>query len=230
MREGIGSIWITGLVITFMLIFFGYLAVTISYSTAIKSKNYIIDIIERKNGITSFNGKRIKKGSILRENTDIYTSFGTLETINLYLRGSSYKQKGSCGEGVGDASKNTNIIWYGVKDLYANTNPITTNGDTAIVNVVAERARADTKYYYCFTKIRVKDDKTATPSNETVPLPAYYRIRMFYALDLPIISSLVFTIDGKTNTVEKPTHCEVLPFSNTKIMAQCPKGSPKGIS
>ena len=215
MKSSIGNIWITGLVITFMLLFSGYLAVTISYSSAIKDKNYILSIIEKKNGITKINGSAANTSltSVRPKGTKVYNGFGSLETINLFLRGSSYKQQGSCGSGVGDASGingRSGIQWYGVKELYKDNSSVKVSGNTATVHVKYEKITASNKrkkYYYCFAKIPVN---TTTRSN--LPTPAYYRIRLFYALELPIVDALVFTIDGKTDIVEKPSTCEIEEF------------------
>ncbi len=203
MKAGIGNIWITGLVITFMLIFSGYLAVTISYSSAIKDKNYVLSIIEKKNGITRKSGSRTTTVLKVRpRNAEIFTGFGTLESINLFLRGSSYKQQGSCGEGVGDANGGgvaDRAEWYGVTELYKNANAINNDGS---VHVKVEKVanHPNKKYYYCFARM-----KTRTGPNS----PAYYRVRLFYALDLPILDSLVFTIDGKTSIIDKPSPNEI---------------------
>ena len=205
MKASIGTIWITGLVITFMLIFTGYLAVTISYSSAIKEKNYMLSIIEQKHGITRKDGSTVK--SRLQNNKNVYYAFGTLETLNLFLRGSAYHQQGSCGEGVGDASGKDSSMsaeWYGVKNIYKNKNAISISGEKALVDVEYEKVQNNQKYYYCFARIKVD------PSlNTSIPTPAYYRIRLFYALNLPIVDSLVFTIDGRTSIVEKPSVCEI---------------------
>lgn len=56
MREAIGSTWLTGIIITFIAIFAGFLAYSISYTKAFRVKNQIINIIEQKEGfITSKN-------------------------------------------------------------------------------------------------------------------------------------------------------------------------------
>ena len=207
MKQGIGNIWITGLVITFMLIFSGYLAVTISYSSAIKNKNYILSIIEKKNGMTTKNGTAVSSSLKTRpKNTTVYNGFGALETINLFLKGSSYNQQGSCGDSVGDAG---NTQWYGVSELYKDKNAVKSSGATASVHVKYEKITNSNKnkpYYYCFAKI-VVDNSLEAKSKQ--PTRAYYRVRLFYSLQLPIVDGLVFTIDGKTNIIDKPSTCEI---------------------
>ncbi len=53
MREAIGSTWLTGIIITFIVIFSGFLAYSISYTKAFRVKNQIINIIEQKEGYVS---------------------------------------------------------------------------------------------------------------------------------------------------------------------------------
>ena len=50
MRESIGSTWIIGLVMVFILIFSSYLALTISYQKTFKLKNEVLSFIEREEG------------------------------------------------------------------------------------------------------------------------------------------------------------------------------------
>ena len=52
MREAIGSTWLIGIVITFIAIFSGFLAYSISYTKAFRVKNEIINIIEKNEGFS----------------------------------------------------------------------------------------------------------------------------------------------------------------------------------
>jgi len=54
MRESIGSTWLTGIIITFIAIFSGFLAYSISYTKAFRVENQIINIIEQKEGFSEF--------------------------------------------------------------------------------------------------------------------------------------------------------------------------------
>lgn len=51
MREAIGSYWLTGIVITFIVLFTGYLCLSINMNKAYKVKNEIINIIQKNNGL-----------------------------------------------------------------------------------------------------------------------------------------------------------------------------------
>lgn len=50
MREAIGATWITGIVIVFIALFSGYLALSINYSKAFKVKDGIVDRLEKHSG------------------------------------------------------------------------------------------------------------------------------------------------------------------------------------
>mgnify|MGYP003307345973 CR=1 FL=1 len=60
MKTAVSSTWIYGLVITFILVFAGYLAFTINYSTAFKVKNEMVTIIEKHKGMTNSSGNSVK--------------------------------------------------------------------------------------------------------------------------------------------------------------------------
>ena len=92
MRESIGGAWLIGLVITFMLIFVAYLTVMINYSTAFKTKNEVVNIIEKYEGIS--------------KNT-------SLPIINNYLANSGYNAQGKCS----CVDDNDNSHCYGVSSL-----------------------------------------------------------------------------------------------------------------
>ena len=52
MRESIGGAWLLGIVMTFIVLFASFLAVSINYSKAFKVKNNVVDLIEKHEGMT----------------------------------------------------------------------------------------------------------------------------------------------------------------------------------
>lgn len=54
MRESIGGAWILTIVVLFIVLFSGYLAVSINYTKAFKVKNYIINTIEQNEGFSKY--------------------------------------------------------------------------------------------------------------------------------------------------------------------------------
>lgn len=83
MREGIGSTFIFTLVITFTLIFAGFLVLAINYNRAYRLKNEVTSMIERYEGIT------------YNLNDDVNAG-GSIEVINKYLINNNYTATGSC--------------------------------------------------------------------------------------------------------------------------------------
>lgn len=56
MKDSIGGVWLMGIVIVFIALFSSFLAYSISYTKAFRTKNEIINIIERNEGFTTYNG------------------------------------------------------------------------------------------------------------------------------------------------------------------------------
>lgn len=74
MREAIGGTWLFQIVIVFVLLFAGYICLSINYSRAYKVKNEVVDIIERRGTL------------------DYYA----LASINQYLNDAGYYSIGTC--------------------------------------------------------------------------------------------------------------------------------------
>ena len=81
MREATGTTWIFGLVLSFTLIFSGFLVLAISYSKAYKLKNEMTSIIEKYEGITYNPSNKLDS---------------SINIINSYLTNSNYTAKGHC--------------------------------------------------------------------------------------------------------------------------------------
>ena len=219
MKQSIGTIWITGLVITFMLIFVGYLTFMLSFSDTEKTKNDILSIIEKRNGITSMKPNRITKKTVINTNghsgnQEMLVDFGTLQSINLYLKGRQYKQKGNCNPHSEDT-------WYGVKNLDLDSS----------YKVEIEEINETTKnnnYYYCFTKKLADDGRARSDGSYVKPSrAAYYRIMVFYYFDLPIIPVLKMPVEGRTGLITVPSYCEIKKFrvalSKSSYDKMCPQ-------
>lgn len=65
MREAIGGTWLFGLVITFIVFFASFLAISINYSKAFNTKNNVVDLISKYEGNNCNARKKI--GSYLKE-------------------------------------------------------------------------------------------------------------------------------------------------------------------
>ena len=112
MRQTIGGTWILGLVILFILLFVGFIVLTLNYSKSVKVKNEVISIIEKYEGLNDF----------------------SIELVNNYLESSGYAVRGGCEEASGvygardlntseleDARNNTDYYYCVKKYNGANT-------------------------------------------------------------------------------------------------------------
>jgi hypothetical protein len=75
-RESFGGTWITGLVISFMLIFVAFLALSLNYTKAFQLKNEMLTIIEKYEGVNDT----------------------SLNIINNYLKNNGYSITGKCSK------------------------------------------------------------------------------------------------------------------------------------
>ncbi len=83
MREAIGGTWIFQIVIFFILLFTGYMCLSINHSKAFNVKNEIIKTIEREEGI----------------DLNAPESDAAIQKIVSYLQSTSYRTTGSCPSG-----------------------------------------------------------------------------------------------------------------------------------
>lgn len=91
MREAIGGTWLFGLVITFIVFFASFLAVSINYSKAFNVKNNIVDLISKYEG----------------NNCNARTK------ISEYLSNTGYLVAGKCDSGYQGYNLNGNPISNG---------------------------------------------------------------------------------------------------------------------
>ena len=88
MKEAIGGTWLFGIVITFVVLFTSFVALSTNYSRCFNIKDEILTTIEHYNGV---NEKSLAK-------------------INEYLGGVGYSSTSKCPSNDGSASQ-----WYGFK-------------------------------------------------------------------------------------------------------------------
>lgn len=145
MRESIGATWIYMIAIALVLLFSGYLTLSINYSRAFKVKNEIVNIIERNKGINN----------------------ESITEINTYLKKVGYRTTGDC--------------------------PATSSGySTAGLGITNDPM-------YCVESV------LAHESTEESLEAYYFRVTVFFKLDIPIISSIFnFDVDGDSKTVYIP--------------------------
>lgn len=184
MKQSIASVWLLGIIIIFILIFACYISVTVSYTASFKLKNEVVNIIEKHHGINDLpEGTSPATATSSNFHGTSYSKvqgLGGFQTINLYLRGNAYTAMGQC-------PKDGNT-WYGVKELVYQE-----NASSASV----EKAKDNTKYYYCFSKYG-----TGKVSRYTT---AYYKVRLFYKFEFPVLSEfLSVKVEGMTDEIYNP--------------------------
>jgi hypothetical protein len=103
-----------------------------------------------------------------------------------------YKVKGTCDM----ASSVNNEEWYGVTKL-----GIPDSGN--IIHPEYEKASSGKRYYYCFAHGRYKKHREdGTP----VDYSHYYKVQVFYKMDLPVLGDLfTFRVEGTTSEIFNPT-------------------------
>ena len=174
MRQGIASVWILGLVVGFIFMFTAYIAITINYTASYKIKNEMLKIIEKHKGVTDYQGKSVP--SIFPGQGNVTGDVGTLQTLNLYLRGNAYDAMGKCPTDDGDN-------WIGIYEL--------TEGNGGYDNP----AVANKKYYYCIAKVKYNPIKNGAQASY------FYRVKLFYKFEIPVLSDF-FSVDVVGRTME----------------------------
>jgi hypothetical protein len=151
MREAIGGTWLVQIVVAFVLLFTGYMCISINHSKAFNVKNQIINEIESEGGLTS----------------------DAISNIAAYLNSASYRTTHDCPSDVVNKNGETVVKYYGYD---RNGNKKSNNKDAA----------------FCIAQVN-------TQSSSDSPNMSYYRIAVFYQLDLPIFNDLFsFTVKGDT--------------------------------
>ena len=149
MREAIGGTWIFQIVIFFVLLFTGYMCLTINHTKAFNVKDTIVKEIERQEGVSLSNPD----------------SDEGIQKIVSYLKSSSYRTTGVCPDGYMGYNRDGHID---------------------------SRNSA-----FCIAKQSVH-------SASDMPDMSYYRVIVFYQLDLPIFRSVFnFKVSGDTKIISR---------------------------
>ena len=146
MKESIGTSYLFQIVIVFVLLFTGYLCLSINYSRSYSVKNNIVNNIQREKGFNEV----------------------TRNKIAAYLQKVGFKSTGKCPDGY---------------DAYSADGVLQGNGGKGV---------------YCVSSVVV-------PGNPDIPQTTYFRVAVFYKLDLPIFGSVFsFKNYGDTYMIDKP--------------------------
>ena len=158
MKESIGVLSLTNIVILFILVFTGYLCIMLNQTKAYNVKNEIITIIQKHNGLGD----------------------DALTEIKEYMDKVGYRSTGRC-----DTVDNN--------DGSITSKAIQTSG---------ELTDSD-KGMICITTHSINYNLN-DPTGQ-FPNAAYYDVKVFFALDMPIINSVFkFNLRGNTKIVYCP--------------------------
>ncbi len=172
MREAIGGTALFQIVIFFIMLFTGFMCLSINQSKAFNVKDQIIQTIQSYNGIDL--ESQYEDGQV-----------GAMADIVSYLSDNAYRTTGNC---PGPIELNGQKFEY--------------QGYTKDGKITSSHAA------FCIAKVEsgnaIMNQSCSGDGCITSELPdmAYYRIVVFYQLDLPIFHELFnFTIYGDTKTL-----------------------------
>ncbi|MBR1749012.1 MAG: hypothetical protein IJ743_04360 [Bacilli bacterium] len=167
MRESIGGTWLFQIVIVFILLFTGFMCLSINRSKAFNVKNFILETIQSNNG-------------------DLNAS---MPDIVEYMKSNAYR---TSGVKSGDIKPPDNCKGKTIANDYGKYKCYNREGKEDNKNSPV----------FCVAKLYV-DNKNGCLDNKYTELPNmfYYRIVVFYQLDLPFFHDVFnFKITGDTKT------------------------------
>lgn len=175
MREAIGSTWLFQIVIVFILLFTGYMCLSINHSKAFAVKDDIIEIIERHNGIDLT--KSAKDGN------------KTLKEIASRLQTAGYRTNGNCSA-LGKKDSNSGFSeWYG----FNREGNAVGNGENVTFCIRRMNVSGNIQ------------TSTNSGLISELPETVYYQVGVFYQLDLPVLNYLMsFSLKGDTRVIYNP--------------------------
>ena len=154
MKEAIGGTWLFQIVIVFILLFTGFMCLSINRSKAFNVKNYILETIQTYNGDVN----------------------AAMSDIVEYMKTNAYRTTGKKSDSI-DLKCGKEYACYNREGKKDNQNPV-----------------------FCLVKIPVDSNKGCLVNDfDDLPNMYYYRIEVFYQLDLPFFHDLFsFKITGDT--------------------------------
>lgn len=166
MKEAVGGISLFTIVIVFVILFTGYISLSINYSKAYNVKNELVNIIRNQGGVCT---------SSTPSASDNCYNF--VEQITDYFKETNYRSTGRCKDGYVGYTRNGELASSGERTAFC-VRGISANGNSELPNAL------------------------------------YYKVQVFWQLDIPIFSSVFnFSTDGETARVYAPNECDNDPRS-----------------
>ncbi len=153
MKESVGILSLTNIVILFILVFTGYLCITLNQTKAYNVKNQVISIIQKNGGINS----------------------QAVTEIQDYMSEVGYRSSGKC-----DNEDISSITDFAITQKEG----LQTNGQKGMI---------------CIARHDINE------SSGQFPRAAYYDIKVFFSVDMPIINTIFnFNLKGSTRMIYCP--------------------------
>lgn len=169
MKESVSGFSLFTIVIVFIVLFTGYISLSINHSKAYNVKNELINIIRNQGGVCT---------SDTPSSTDNCYNFA--EQVSDYFKEAGYRSFASDCNNRGESG----WIGYTRDGMVANSND---------------------RIAFCVKGIPAN-------GNSELPNALYYKVKVFWQLDLPIFSGIFnFAVTGETARVYAPNECEVDP-------------------
>ncbi len=105
MRESVGGVALFNIVIAFVLLFTGYISLSINYSKAYNVKNEIVNIIKNQGGVCTSQSSR-----------DDNNCYNFAEQITDYFSDVAYHSNGNCDNGWIGYKRNGEVMGNGAKN------------------------------------------------------------------------------------------------------------------
>lgn len=168
MKEAIGGTWLFQIVIVFILLFTGFMCLSINRSKAFSVKDKIIQAIQAHNGI-----------DLGGEYSD--SEPDALYDIIEYIKGSSYRTTGVMPDNEKLGDEEVSYTCFNKEGRQTDRSPV-----------------------FCIAPIETSKEGCVSGENcfNELPQMVYYRVVVFYQLDLPVFHDLFnFKVVGDTKTL-----------------------------
>lgn len=175
MKEAIGGTSLFLIVIVILSAFAMYISLSVNWSTAYKVKDEIIFYIEKNRGVNE----------------------NTIRDINNYLGDIGYFNYGKCPGA--NSGKNNGWSGYNINSKKSKAPANSTQYCIAKIKLIKNTENSSGKIERNTTNIK----KGSYNTNRGID-KAYYSVRTFFLLDLPIIREMGLTVDGETKVILEP--------------------------
>ncbi len=122
MRESVGGVSLFGLVIALVLLFAGYISLSINYSKAYNVKNEIVNIIKNQGGVCT--------------DRSVGICYNFAEQISDYFGDVSYHSQGRCDSDWYGYRRNGELIGKGAQNAAFCVKAIRLNGNSELPNAL----------------------------------------------------------------------------------------------